>query len=256
MDSLPYFQKGVARDIVFLAAVGIHPVLIHGGGKAINRAMKKEGLKPRFVHGHRVSDEAAAKLADRVLSEDINPNIVKTIRRWGGKAIGIAGRDILKCQQKIFSTNKDQNYDLGFVGEVSDVQIDRIQEAMNRGITPVISPSARSAKGELFNCNADSVAAAIAISLKARRLVFMSDVPGVLRDASDSSTLIASLSISEMAKLKSKSAISSGMIPKLESAIGAIEAGVKKVSLVDGRLDHAVLLEIFTDKGVGTQIMP
>lgn len=257
MDSPePSVRMGVARDIVFLEAVGINPVVVHGGGKAISRAMKEEGLDPQFIQGHRVTDDASVEVVDRILSDSINPQIVTALKELGGDAVGIPGRDILHCRQKVFTSQEGEPYNLGFVGEITSVDTDPIYEAIENGVTPVISPTARGHDGHLFNCNADLVAAEMAIALKARRLVFMSDVPGVMKDPMIPESLISVLSVSEVAKLKADSVIGTGMIPKIDSAVDAIQAGVKKVSLVDGRVNHAVLLEIFTDQGVGTQVIP
>ncbi|MCS1407781.1 MAG: Acetylglutamate kinase [Verrucomicrobia subdivision 3 bacterium] len=257
MDSPdPAVRSGVARDIVFLEAVGINPVVVHGGGKAISRAMKEAGLEPEFVQGHRATDNASVELVDRVLSSEINPEIVATIKDLGGGAIGVPGRNILHCRQKVFKTPEGESYNLGFVGEVTLIDVDPILQAIKEGITPVISPTARGHDGHLYNCNADLVAAELAVALKARRLVYMSDVPGLLRDPNDPDSVISKVSVAETKRLKADSIIGAGMIPKVSSAVEAIQAGVKKVSMVDGRVSHAVLLEIFTDQGVGTQVIP
>lgn len=257
MDSPdPAVRTGVARDIVFLEAVGINPVVVHGGGKAISRAMKEEGLEPNFIQGHRVTDERSVNVVDRVLSEEINPEIVSTVKELGGEAVGIPGRDILHCRQKLFETAEGESYNLGFVGDIISIDTEPILSAIECGITPVVSPTARGHEGHLYNCNADLVAAELAIALKARRLVFMSDVPGLMKDPEEPESLISVVSVADVAQLKADSVIGTGMIPKIDSAVGAIKAGVHKVSLVDGRVNHAVLLEIFTDRGVGTQVIP
>jgi acetylglutamate kinase len=242
----------VARDIVFLEAVGINPVVVHGGGKAINRALEIAGLKAQFVQGHRVTDAATAEIVDQVLSRGINPEIVKAIQDFGGKARGFAGTDIFRCQ-KFLPLNEE--IDLGFVGEVIEVNVEPLRECIRRSITPVISPTARGDDGKIYNCNADIAAARTAIALKARRLVFMSDVAGLLRDPKDVATLISHLSVAEVPVLKESGTIAQGMIPKVESATSAIESGVEKVQFVDGRIPHSVLLEIFTDAGVGTEVV-
>lgn len=242
----------VARDIVFLEAVGINPVVVHGGGKAITRALETAGVKAEFVHGHRVTDAATVQVVDRILSREINPEIVMAIQRFGGKARGFAGTDIFHCRK--LSPPKE-NVDLGFVGEVVDVRVEPLRESIRRSITPVISPTARGDDGKIYNCNADIAAAKTAIALKARRLVFMSDVAGLLRDAKDSATLISHLSTAEVPDLKESGIIAEGMIPKVDSATAAIESGVEKVQFVDGRISHSVLLEIFTDAGVGTEVV-
>jgi acetylglutamate kinase len=248
----PEVRHRVARDIVFLEAVGINPVVVHGGGKAITRALEGAGSKARFVQGLRVTDAATAEIVDRVLSCEINPEIVKAIQDFGGKARGFPGPDIFRCRK--FSP-PNQNVDLGFVGEVVHVNVGPLREWIRRGVTPVISPTARGEDGNVYNCNADIAAAMTAISLKARRLVFMSDVPGLLSNPKDDSTLMRHLLVGEVPELKRHGVISEGMLPKVDSAIAAIESGVEKVQFVDGRIAHSVLLEIFTDSGVGTEVV-
>jgi acetylglutamate kinase len=256
MDSPdPAIRTGVARDIVFLEAVEINPVVVHGGGKAITRAMAKAGLEARFVHGQRVTDAATVDLVHQVLSHEINPEVVATINRLGGMARGFAGPDIFRCRRLEVAGPDGEPLDLGYVGEVVEVNTTPLLECIERGITPVISPTARGFDGMLYNCNADVAAAMTAIALKAKRLVFMSDVPGLMRDPGDPSTVIAHLQTSEVAALKERRIVDKGMIPKVDSAVAAVMAGVDKVSFVDGRIPHSVLVEIFTDKGVGTEIV-
>lgn len=253
MDSPdPEERHRVARDIVFLEAVGINPVVVHGGGKAITRALEQTGTKSQFVHGYRVTDKASAEIVDQVLSREINPEIVRSIEEFGGKARGFPGPDIFRCRK--FSV-PNENVDLGFVGEVSEVNVEPLRECIRRSITPVISPTAMGDDGNIYNCNADIAAAKTAIALKARRLVFMSDVPGLLRDPKKNSGLLTHLAVSEVPKWREKGVIGEGMIPKVDSAVAAIESGVEKVQFVDGRIPHSVLLEIFTDAGVGTEVV-
>jgi acetylglutamate kinase len=242
----------VARDVVFLEAVGINPVVVHGGGKAITRALEEAGVKSEFVRGYRVTDEASAKIVDRVLSREINPEIVKAIQEFGGKSRGFAGPEIFRCR-KFSPPNND--IDLGFVGEVCDVNVEPLRECIRRSVTPVISPTALGDDGKIYNCNADIAAAKTAIALKARRLVFMSDVPGLLRNPKKETTLLTHLQVNEVPKLQKTGVIAEGMVPKVDSAIAAIESGVEKVQFVDGRIPHSVLLEIFTDAGVGTEVV-
>jgi acetylglutamate kinase len=256
MDSPdPEVRSGVARDIVFLEAVGINPVVVHGGGKAITRAMEAAGLKADFIQGQRVTDEATVNVVDQVLSREINPEVVKTIASLGGKAKGFAGSEIFTCRKLFLTGATGEKVDIGFVGEVTRVNTEPLRECVRRGVTPVISPTARGEDGRVYNCNADIAAAQTAIALKARRLVFMSDVPGLMRDPKNPSTVIGHLQISEVDGLKKAGIVDKGMIPKVDSAVAAIRAGVEKVSFVDGRLSHAVLLEIFTDAGVGTEVV-
>jgi acetylglutamate kinase len=250
-------RTGVARDIVFLEAVEINPVVVHGGGKAITRAMEKAGLAAKFIQGQRVTDEATAKIVDEVLSREINPEIVKAINALGGQAVGFAGPDIFKCKKLLLDDgeNPGQKIDIGYVGEVIEVNVAPLKESIWCGHTPVISPAARGEDGKIYNCNADVAAAMCAIALKAKRLVFMSDVPGLMLDPKDVATVIAHLQTGEVPALKAAGIVDKGMIPKVDSAVTAIKSGVEKVSFVDGRLPHSVLLEIFTDKGNGTEIV-
>lgn len=256
MDSPdPGVRNGVARDIVFLEAVEINPVVVHGGGKAITRAMERAGLQARFVQGQRVTDEATVAIVDDVLSREINPEVVALINTLGGQARGFAGPEIFRCRPARVPGPDGQPLDLGYVGEVVEVNTAPLLDCIARGVTPVISPTARGLDGRIYNCNADVAAAQAAIALQARRLVFMSDVPGLLRDPRDPATLIPHLRTGEVPGLKQAGVVDKGMIPKVDSAVAALSAGVEKVSLVDGRVPHAVLLEIFTDEGVGTEVV-
>ncbi len=256
MDSPdPQVRNGVARDIVFLEAVGINPVVVHGGGKAITRAMETAGLKANFIQGQRVTDEATANVVEQVLSQQINPEIVRTINSLGGKAKGFAGSDIFTCRKLHVRGSDGEDLDIGYVGEVFKVNFEPLRECIRRSITPVISPTARGEDGKIYNCNADVSAAQTAIALKARRLVFMSDVPGLMRDPKNPATVISTLKSEEVEELKKAGIVDKGMIPKVDSAVAAIQSGVDKVSFIDGRVQHSVLLEIFTDAGVGTEVV-
>jgi acetylglutamate kinase len=235
-------RNSVARDIVFLEAVEINPVVVHGGGKAITRAMEKAGLVANFIQGQRVTDESTVRIVDEVLSREINPEVVATINSMGGQAVGFAGPDIFKCR-KLWLDDKQEpgkKIDIGYVGEVIEVNVTPLKECIWCGHTPVISPTARGEDGRIYNCNADVAAAMVAIALNAKRLVFMSDVPGLMRDPKDPATVIAHLQTGEVPGLK---------------AAGIVDKGVEKVSFVDGRVPHAVMLEIFTDQGVGTEVV-
>ena len=243
-------RTSVARDVVFLEAVEINPVVVHGGGKRINKALAAAGVESRFVNGLRYTDAATVEIVDRVLSTEINPEIVDLINSLGGVAKGFAGTEIFTCEK-----HATDGKDYGFVGKVTGVNTTPLKDCIARGITPIISPTARDANGQVYNCNADVAAAQAAIALAAKRLVFMSDVPGLLRDPKDDATLISHLDIAQVDELKKTGVIASGMIPKVDSAVTAINAGVDKVALVNGQIHHAVLLEIFTDKGVGTEIV-
>jgi len=256
MDSLdPAVRSSVARDVVFLEAVGINPIVVHGGGKAITRAMDAAGLKANFLQGMRVTDEATVNVVEQILSREINPEIVHTINSLGGKARGFSGTEIFSCRKMWLRGDAGEKLDIGFVGEVTGVKTEPLRECVRRSITPVISPTGRGKDGMIYNCNADIAAAQAAIALRAKRLVFMSDVPGLLRNPKDLATVIPHLQIGEVDDLKRAGIVDQGMIPKVDSAVTAILAGVEKVSFVDGRINHAVLLDIFTDAGIGTEIV-
>jgi acetylglutamate kinase len=256
MDSPdPEVRHRVARDVAFLEAVGINPVVVHGGGKAITRALESAGVEAKFVQGQRVTDAAAAEVVDRVLSRELNPEIVKAIEEFGGKARGFPGTDIFRCHKFSVPPEGDKSVDLGFVGDIDSVDVDRLRACIRQSVTPVVSPTARGDDGHIYNCNADVAAAKTAIALKARRLVFMSDVPGLLKNPSDDSSLMRHLRADEVPQLKNAGVIDRGMIPKVDSAVTAIESGIEKVQFVDGRIPHSVLLEIFTDAGVGTEVV-
>ncbi len=250
-------RNGVARDIVFLEAAGINPVVVHGGGKAITRAMESSGLQASFIQGQRVTDEAIVAIVDEVLSRHINPEVVAAIESLGGRVQGFAGTDIFTCRKLRLNDKARPGHkiDIGYVGEVTGVNTAPLLDCIARGVTPVISPTARDRAGHVYNCNADVAAAQAAIALRAKRLVFMSDVPGLMLDFKKPETVIAHLHLGEVPGLKASGVIDKGMIPKVDSAVAAIQSGVEKVSFVDGRVPHSVLLEIFTDQGVGTEIV-
>jgi acetylglutamate kinase len=256
MDSPdPAVRQGVARDVVFLEAVEINPVVVHGGGKAITRAMERAGLKANFVQGQRVTDEPTVRIVDEVLSREINPEVVATINSLGGAAKGFAGPDIFRCRPLQARGPDGQPLDLGYVGEVTSVNTAPLQECLAQGLTPVISPTARGEDGQVYNCNADVAAAQAAVALAAQRLVFLSDVPGLLRNPQDPASLISRLTSREVDGLKQAGVIDKGMIPKVDSAVAAIRSGVKQVCFLDGRVPHSVLLEVFTDAGIGTEVV-
>jgi acetylglutamate kinase len=243
-------RGGVAADVVFLEAVGINPVVVHGGGKAITKAMEKAGIAAEFVKGMRVTDEKSMEIVEDVLANVINRDIVEAIQKFGGKARSFSGKEVFKCR-KLLSDGAD----LGFVGEVTEVATEAVRKCLRAQVTPVISPIGFGEDGHAYNINADVAAAKLASAVGARRLVFMSDVAGLMRDPSNPETLISSLHISEVLDLKREGIIDKGMIPKVDSAVEAVRAGVRRVHFVDGRVPHSLLLEIFTDKGVGTEIV-
>ena len=254
----PDLAHDFAEDVVLLKAVGINPVVVHGGGPQIGAMLKKLGVESTFVDGLRVTDKATAEVAEMVLSGAINKEIVRWIAGAGGKAIGISGKDGgLVTATKVQRTAKDpdsqieQAVDLGFVGEPKAVDTKVIKTISEAGMIPVIAPIAVGEDGETYNINADTFAGAIAGALGAKRLLFLTDVPGVL---DKNKQLIKELKISDIPALIADGTITGGMIPKVETCIYAIEQGVEGVVIVDGKLPHAVLVELLTDHGAGTLI--
>jgi len=254
-DPDPAVRERVASDIVFLASVGIQTVVVHGGGKAITRAMGEAGLKSEWRNGMRVTDAATIKVVERTLNGPVNAEICDLIRARGGNPKGIAGNEVNRCERHFERDAAGAPVDIGFVGDITTVTTKIIRKALDEGFIPVVSPIALDAEDRPHNTNADVAAAAVARSLKARRLVFMSDVPGLLADPKDPNSLIPTLYSAQVDELKRTGVISAGMIPKVDSAVKAMEAGVKRVHFIDGRVPHSLLLEIFTDKGVGTEIV-
>jgi acetylglutamate kinase len=247
-------RSRVAGDIAFFSAVGINAVVVHGGGKAISRAMEQAGLTPVFSNGLRVTDEAAISVVKKTLDNEINQEVCAMLQNQRAKPLGMAGDTVLLCN-KLSEDETGQPIDLGFVGEVAEVKVKLIKKAIEEGFTPVISPVAKGYDGHPYNVNADLVASRVASALRARRLVYMSDVPGLLEDPNDPESLISTVKISEVPALREKGTIGSGMLPKISSATRALAEGVHRVHLVDGRMPHSLLLEIFTDKGIGTEIV-
>ena len=248
-------RQRVIKDIVLLAAVGINVVVVHGGGKAISRAIEGAGLKTEFRGGLRVTDAESMKIVEKVLNTDINGEICDLIAAQNGRALGMPGNTIFHCVKWEESDASGKVVDLGFVGRVKEVKIALIESALASGYIPVVSPIAQDAAGTSYNSNADIAAAHVASALEARRLVFLCDVPGLLRDQADSDSIISTLTADAVSGLKEDGVITSGMLPKVDSAVSALAAGVHRVHFVDGRMPHSVLLEIFTDKGIGTEII-
>ena len=255
MDN-PELVKSLMRDIVVMEIMGLNPVVVHGGGKAISKAMVDAGLEARFVNGLRVTTPEAIDIVERTLSGTINPGLVEMMRDHGGKAVGIPGTNVF-VGEKIMEKDADGNpVDIGMVGRVIGCQLSRVQEALSLQLTPVISPLARElGTNQSLNVNADLAAAALARELKPVKLVYISDVPGLMNDPSDPSTIIQSINRKEAFELIEQGVISGGMIPKVKSAVDALNAGVRKVHFIDGRLRHTLLLEIFTPEGIGTEIV-
>jgi acetylglutamate kinase len=253
----PDLVGGVLRDIVFLEAVGINPVIVHGGGKAITRAMEASGLQAQFIDGLRVSDQASMAIIEKTLAETISPGIAQGLMSHGGRAACFPGKDVLRAKKKGHIDSKTgEKVDLGFVGEVIGVDAAPLLEAIRREIVPVISPLARDEKGQVYNINADIAASEVALALKASKAIYLSDVDGVMRNPQQPDTRMAMLAVAQIEELKRDGTITGGMIPKVDSAVKALRNGVKQIHFLDGRVPHALLLEIFTDAGIGTEIHP
>jgi acetylglutamate kinase len=231
-------------------------VLVHGGGKAITDKMRVAGLKAKFVNGLRVTDEKAIRIVEETLDREINPRITATINHFGGKAVGISGRRVFKAQKMAaVAEGKNKGMDYGFIGDVTGVNLDEVQATVAQESVPVISPISQDANGVVLNVNADLAAGAIAGALKASKLIYLSDVLGIMRNPAEKDSLIPSVNREEIRKLIDDEVIEGGMIPKVQSAVRAIDAGVSKVHFIDGRLAHSLLLEIFTNSGIGTEII-
>ena len=254
----PALAHDFAQDIVLLKAIGVNPVVVHGGGPQIGAMLKKLGVESRFVDGLRVTDKATAEVAEMVLSGAINKEIVGWITGAGGRAIGVSGKDGgLVTAKKLSRTTRDpesqieQVVDLGFVGDPDKVDVSVIETICAAGMIPVIAPIAPGEDGQTYNVNADTMAGAIAAALGAARLFLLTDVPGVL---DKDKQLMTDLTPADIAELRADGTVSGGMIPKLETCVHAVEAGCEAAVVLDGRVPHAMLLEFFTSRGAGTLI--
>ena len=244
-------------DITFMECVGMIPIIVHGGGKAISRGMREEGIESKFLHGLRVTCEKSIEVVERVIKGEVNPSIINVLEDMGATVSALNGEDIFRVTRKT-GHDKDTGaaLDWGFVGEPSSVNVEPIKKMIDKGIIPVITPLGLGADNKVHNINADVAAGAVAKAIKARKLVYITDVPGLLRDPGDPESLIATLRLSEIEYLVETEVISGGMLPKVSSGVEALKAGVKKVHMIDGRMQHSLLLEIFTDSGVGTELVP
>lgn len=252
----PHQVDRLLRDIVFLEAVGINPVVVHGGGKAITSKMRAAGLQAKFVNGLRVTDEATILLVEAALDHEINPDIVQRVEAFGGRARGYSGREVFVAKRLgPQPVEGGGEADIGFVGEAARVQVGRIRKDIKAEIVPVISPIGATSDGVVLNINADIAAAALAAALKASKLVFISDVAGIMRDQEQADSLIPTVAISDVELLIKQKVLGGGMLPKVRSAVQALEKGVGKVHMISGAVPHCLLLEIFTDAGIGTEIV-
>lgn len=244
-----HVRASVAEDLVLLHFLGIKVVVVHGGGKAVSKALEKEGLRATFSNGLRITDGRAIKIVDEILNERVNQEVASFVSSHDCQVRRIPGKEVLICSKL------EHEPDLGFVGEIKEVNTQIIKEALESDEIPILSSTASDESGQCFNVNADIAAAEVAMSLNARRLVYLSDVPGLLKDPDNPASLLSSLPIDQVDALKQENIISKGMLPKVNSAVSALKSGVNRVHFIDGRLPHSILLEIFTDQGVGTEIV-
>ena len=244
-------KRNVIKDVVLLKLVGFKPIIVHGGGKEISRWVGKVGMEPKFINGLRVTDAATMEVAEMVLNK-VNKELVTMIESLGVKAIGISGKDgaLLHVKKKLSG-----GQDIGFVGDIDHVEPEMLKKLLENDFLPVICPVGFDDDFNTYNINADDAACAIARAMHAEKLAFLTDIEGVYRDYSDADSLISELHISEAKKLIADGNVGGGMIPKLQNCIDAIENGVSRVHILDGRIPHCLLLEIFTNKGIGTAIL-
>jgi acetylglutamate kinase len=249
--------RATLQDVAFMATVGMRPILVHGGGKPIDRAMEAAGIQPRKVLGRRITDEATLAIVVRVLLQEINADIVQHIRELGGRAVGLHTGS-LQClfgEKLLLPGENGEPIELGRVGTVSRVDVALIRDYCAAAVVPVIPSLALDARGDWLNVNADTAAAAVASQLKAEKLVFLTDTPGILLDRKKEDSLVRHLDADGCRDLIRLGIIDSGMIPKVEACLDSLRAGVGKTHMIDGRLKHSLLLEIYTDRGVGTEIV-
>lgn len=244
-------KEHVIQDVTLLKLVGFKPIIVHGGGKEISKWVGKVGMEPEFVNGLRVTDEATMELAEMVLGK-VNKSLVQLVESLGVRAIGISGKDggLLKVEKK-YSDGKD----IGFVGEVKEVNAQILYDLLEKDFLPIVCPIGLDDEFQTYNINADDAACAIARAMKAEKLAFLTDIEGVYKDPEDPSSLISELWVEEAEKLMAEGYIGGGMLPKLQNCIDAIENGVSRVHILDGRIPHCLLLEIFTNRGIGTAIL-
>ena len=251
----PELVRSTMRDVVLLECIGFRPIVVHGGGKAISAELKRQDIPVRFVNGLRHTCERTIRVVEQVLGE-INRSLVKMGCDAGGRLTGISGTEFLKAERiRSVDPATGEAQDVGFVGDVVSVDPEPIRRAMEQGFIPVLTPLGSGADGQIYNINADTAACQVAAALFARKLVFISDVPGILSDKDDESSVIATIRTDEIDTLIRSKVLSGGMLPKIAGCVSALHAGINKVHLIDGRIKHSLLLEIFTGSGVGTQIV-
>jgi len=270
IDALPYIQKynnkvvvikyggnamqseelkqAVMSDIVLLSLIGIKVVLVHGGGPEINSMLDKVGIESKFIGGLRYTDKETAEIVQMVLAGKVNKSLVALLQQHGGKAVGLCGIDA----KMLIAKKVDSEVDLGYVGEVSEIDPSIILDTLNNGYIPVVATVSADEDGNVYNINADTAAASIAAALKAENLILMTDVKGLLKDKDDESTLIPIVNVSEVNILKKKGIIKGGMIPKTDCCVEAVRRGVSRSFIIDGRIEHSILIEMFSNEGIGT----
>jgi len=248
----PELKRSFVEDIVFMNLVGINIIIVHGGGFSINKMLKKLNIEPEFYNGFRITDEETMEIVEMVLAGKVNKGIVNDLQIQGVTAIGVCGKDgdLLEAKKKIVDGK-----DLGFVGEVINVNTNLLKGMMENSIIPVIAPIGKDNLGNTYNINADDVAAAISKTLYAEKLIFLTDVMGVLSDINDNATLISEMNVDQALSCIKEGIITNGMIPKVKCCIEAIQSGVNTVHIIDGRVEHSLLLEIFTPHGIGTMFI-
>lgn len=254
-------KKAVMQDAVLMHLVGMRPVIVHGGGPEITSMLKRLGKQSQFIQGQRVTDAETMEIVEMVLVGKINKEIVANLHRYGGKAIGLCGKDghLIEASKQVAHIQKDgaeMDLDLGYVGQVEQVNPGIIETVITEGYIPVVAPIGVGPEGESYNINADLVAGELAVALQADKLVLLTDVEGILADREDPASLISSLEVRRVPELIRQGVIAGGMIPKVNCCIRALEGGVKKTHIIDGRIPHSILLEVFTDTGVGTMVVP
>lgn len=246
----------IMKDIGFVACVGMRPVVVHGGGKDITRRLHERGINSVFLDGLRVTDAESIHIVENVLNNEVNPKLVKMLSAIDCKARGIHGDDIF---QVVRMTRVDPKTSItkewGFVGDVTNVDITPVEALIKTGIIPVITPLGRDAKRQIHNINADDAAAAISKAVHAKKLIFLSDVPGVLSDPDDPDSILSTIHVREVDELIQRGAIKGGMLPKIGGAVATLKSGVRKAHIIDGTMPHSLLLELFTEKGIGTEII-
>ena len=249
--------RSVIRDVVFMECAGMRPAVVHGGGKAITARLAEEGIETRFVNGLRYTCSETIRVVDDVLHNQVNADLVRMMSDLDGKPHSVSGKNVLRAERATTTDRETgEEEDLGFVGRVVNVDTEQLRWILGRREVPVITPLGRDMSDRVFNINADMAACEIAAEIQADKLVFLSDVPGLMRDPDDPGSLIPTVRRGEIEGLIEEGVISGGMVPKVRSAAAALDAGTKKVHMIDGRVQHSLLLEIFTDQGIGTQIIP